>query len=154
MPVIADTAYPRLPAEPNAAEMEAFTPEPPKLAFARQRTRQPGRRTRSWQDLHLFRPDTGARYEHIDGLFTATLDWALIEAHLPDMLRVALSSRAGRLLPSAILRRHATCSRKNRLYFASRELGRAIRTDFLPSGSRSVAPAWPPRPSAMSSARW
>jgi TnpA family transposase len=47
------------------------------------------------------------------------------------MLRVALSIRAGRLLPSAILRRLATYSRKNRLYFAFRELGRAIRTDFL-----------------------
>ena len=88
-------------------------------------------RIRSWQDLHLFRPDAGARYEHIDELFTATVDWALIEAHLPDMLRVVLSIRAGRLLPSAILRRLATYSRKNRLYFAFRELGRAIRTGFL-----------------------
>lgn len=88
-------------------------------------------RIRSWQDLHLFRPDAGARYEHVDDLFTATVDWALIEAHLPDMLRVVVSIRAGRLLPSAILRRLATYSRKNRLYFAFRELGRAIRTDFL-----------------------
>ena len=88
-------------------------------------------RIRSWQDLHLFRPDADSRYEHIDGLFTATIDWPLIEAHAPDMLRVALSVRAGRLLPSAILRRLATYSRKNRLYFAFRELGRAIRTDFL-----------------------
>ena len=44
MPVIADTAYPRLPAELSLAETEAFTPEPPELAFARQRTRQPGPR--------------------------------------------------------------------------------------------------------------
>ena len=44
MPVIADTAYPRLPAEPTPAELETFTPEPPELAFARQRTRQPGPR--------------------------------------------------------------------------------------------------------------
>jgi len=35
------------------------------------------------------------------------------------------------LLPSAILRRLGTYSRKNRLYFAFRELGRAIRTAFL-----------------------
>ncbi len=88
-------------------------------------------RIRSWQDLHLFRPDVDARYKHIDALFTGAVDWPLIEAHLPDMLRVALSIRAGRLLPSAILRRLATYSRKNRLYFAFRELGRAIRTDFL-----------------------
>jgi TnpA family transposase len=88
-------------------------------------------RIRSWQDLHLFRPGAGVRYTHIDSLFTAIIDWELIEAHLPDMLRDALSIRAGRLLPSAILRRLATYSRKNRLYFAFRELGRAIRTDFL-----------------------
>ncbi|MGH7210600.1 MAG: transposase, partial [Acetobacteraceae bacterium] len=88
-------------------------------------------RIRSWQDLHLFRPEANVHYEHINGLFTAAIDWALIEAHAPDMLRVALSVRAGRLLPSAILRRLATYSRKNRLYFAFRELGRVIRTDFL-----------------------
>lgn len=88
-------------------------------------------RIRSWQDLHLFRPEADAHYQHIADLFTATIDWPLIEAHVPDMLRVALSIRAGRLLPSAILRRLATYSRKNRLYFAFRELGRAIRTDFL-----------------------
>ena len=88
-------------------------------------------RIRSWQDLHLFRPDADARYKHIDGLFTGAIDWPQIEAHVPDMLRVVLSVRAGRLLPSAILRRLATYSRKNRLYFAFRELGRAIRTDFL-----------------------
>ncbi len=88
-------------------------------------------RIRSWQDLHLFRPDADARYKHIDGLFTGAIDWPQIEAHAPDMLRVVLSVRAGRLLPSAILRRLATYSRKNRLYFAFRELGRAIRTDFL-----------------------
>ncbi len=88
-------------------------------------------RIRSWQDLHLFRPNADARYKHIDGLFTGAIDWPLIEAHVPDMLRVVLSIRAGRLLPSAILRRLATYSRKNRLYFAFRELGRVIRTDFL-----------------------
>src|SRR3954454_20718799 len=44
MRVIADTAYPRLPAEPGPAELEAFTPEPAELAFARQKTRHPGPR--------------------------------------------------------------------------------------------------------------
>ena len=44
MPVIADTAYPRLPAELGPTELEAFTPEAAELAFARQRTRRPGPR--------------------------------------------------------------------------------------------------------------
>jgi len=88
-------------------------------------------RIRGWQDLHLFRPGAGHAYAHIDALFSGTIDWALITEHLPDMLRVALSIKAGRLLPSAILRRLGTYSRKNRLYFAFRELGRAVRTAFL-----------------------
>jgi hypothetical protein len=41
VPVIADTVYPRMPAEPRPAELEAFTPEAAELAFARRRTRQP-----------------------------------------------------------------------------------------------------------------
>jgi len=44
VPAISDTAYPRLPSEPGVAELEAFTPETAELAFARQRTRQPGPR--------------------------------------------------------------------------------------------------------------
>ena len=43
---------------------------------------------------------------------------------LPEMLRVALSIGADRI-------RLATYSRKNKLYFAFRELGRVVRTAFL-----------------------
>ena len=50
---------------------------------------------------------------------------------LPDMLRVALSIKAGTIMPSTILRRLSTYSRKNKLYFAFRELGRVVRTIFL-----------------------
>ena len=88
-------------------------------------------RIRNWQDMHLFRPGAGHAYAHIDAMFSGTIDWTLIAEHLPDMLRVALSIKAGRLLPSAILRHLGTYSRKNRLYFAFRELGRAVRTIFL-----------------------
>ncbi len=34
-------------------------------------------------------------------------------------------------MPSTILRRLSSYSRKNKLYFAFRELGRAVRTIFL-----------------------
>jgi TnpA family transposase len=47
------------------------------------------------------------------------------------MLRIVLSIKAGRITPSTILRRLGTTSRKNKLYFAFRELGRVIRTIFL-----------------------
>ncbi|HEY9682475.1 MAG TPA: Tn3 family transposase, partial [Oculatellaceae cyanobacterium] len=88
-------------------------------------------RIRNWKDLHFYRPHPDTRYEHIDALFDEQINWDLIEAMLPDMLRVALSVKAGKITPSAILRRLATYSRKNKLYFAFRELGRVIRTKFL-----------------------
>lgn len=47
------------------------------------------------------------------------------------MLRVALSIKAGRITAFTILRKLSTYSRKNRLYQAFRELGRAIRTGYL-----------------------
>ncbi|MCU7934085.1 MAG: transposase [Candidatus Thiodiazotropha sp. (ex Dulcina madagascariensis)] len=47
----------------------------------------------------------------------------LIEKHFNDMLRVAVSIKLGKISPSMILRRLGTYSRKNKLYFAFRELG-------------------------------
>jgi TnpA family transposase len=88
-------------------------------------------RIRNWKKLDLCRPDRHGRYDHIDALFTENVDWALIETHLPDMLRVVLSIKAGRISASTILRRLGTYSRKNRLYQAFCELGRVIRTGFL-----------------------
>jgi len=71
-------------------------------------------------------------YQYIDSLFTKEpVDWDLIACHLPDMLQVAQSIRAGRISPSTILRKLGTASRKNKLYFAFRELGRVVRTTFL-----------------------
>ena len=88
-------------------------------------------RIRNWKDLKLFRPDPTTCYTHLEELFSDAIDWDLIQTHLPDMLRVALSIKAGRLMPSTILRKLGTASRKNKLYFAFRELGRVIRTGFL-----------------------
>jgi TnpA family transposase len=88
-------------------------------------------RIRNWQNLTFYRAGKEERYAHIDELFTETIDWDLIAMHLPDMLRVAVSIKTGKITPSAILRRLGTYSRKNRLYQACRELGRAVRTGFL-----------------------
>lgn len=38
-------------------------------------------RIRNLKDLVFFRPDKDATYEHIDPLFSATIDWKLIETH-------------------------------------------------------------------------
>ncbi len=88
-------------------------------------------RIRNWKDLILFRPTKDSRYKHIDGLFSDSINWNLIKTHLPDMLRVVLSIKAGKITASTILRRLGTDSRKNKLYFAFRELDRVVRTLFL-----------------------
>jgi TnpA family transposase len=88
-------------------------------------------RIRNWKDLTLFRPSKTARYQHLDKLFGDPINWRLIETLWPDLLRIGLSIQAGKLTPSTILRRLGTYSRKNRVYLALRELGRAIRTGFL-----------------------
>ena len=41
----------------------------------------------------MVRPSLPCRYAHLDSLFTAQVDW--IATKLPDMLRVALSIKAG-----------------------------------------------------------
>ncbi|HET9239221.1 MAG TPA: Tn3 family transposase [Oligoflexus sp.] len=88
-------------------------------------------RIRNWKDLKFFRPEKGARYEHINELFDEAIDWDLIETHFHDMLRVAVSIKAGHITAATVLRRLGVQSRKNKVYFAFRELGRAIRTIFL-----------------------
>ena len=88
-------------------------------------------RIRNWQDLKLYRPSKEARYRHIEELFADTIDWELLQTHLPDLLRVVLSIKAGRISAATILRKLGTYSRKNKLYQAMRELGRVVRTVFL-----------------------
>jgi TnpA family transposase len=88
-------------------------------------------RIRNWKDQHLFRAAPDVSYDHIDELFTAQVDWNLIATLVPDMMRVAVSIRTGNILPSDILRRLNSSSRKNKLYFGLRELGRVVRTIFL-----------------------
>lgn len=89
-------------------------------------------RIRNIKDLSLSRPDLDAAYSNIQALFgDGSIDWDLIETHLHDMLRVAVSIKTGKISASTILRRLGNYSRKNKLYFAFKELGRVIRTLFL-----------------------
>jgi len=84
--------------------------------------------------LTMYRPDQNHKemdYENIAEIFSDPVKWELIQTHLPDMLRVALSIKTGKLTPSDILRKLGSHSRKNKLYYAFRELGRAVRTGFL-----------------------
>ncbi len=88
-------------------------------------------RIRNWKELTFYRPTRSVHYNHVDSLFTDTVNWDLIETHLPDMLRVALSIKSGKINASTVLRKLGTNSTKNKLYQAFHGLGCAVRTGFL-----------------------
>jgi TnpA family transposase len=89
-------------------------------------------RVRNWRDLNFYRPSPQVRYRHIDALFGEpgrnVIDWALIENHYLDVMRVVLSVQEGKISSATLLRRLSTYSRRNNFYKAFREIGRVIRT--------------------------
>jgi TnpA family transposase len=89
-------------------------------------------RIRNWKDLTFYRPDGATHYTHIEQLFgDQVVDWELIKTHWQDLLRVVISIQEGKVLPSMLLRKLTTYSRKNRLYQAFHALGTVERTIFL-----------------------
>jgi TnpA family transposase len=91
-------------------------------------------RIRNWKHLTFYAPSERFALDHIvhlRDLFTDTVHWTLIETHLPDMLRVAMSISQGKMRASTILRKLGTHSQKNKLYTAFCALGRVVRTIFL-----------------------
>jgi len=89
-------------------------------------------RIKQFKHLYYYKASRHDHYENIDELFTEKpIDWELIETHYHDMLRVAISIFKGKVKASTVLRKLCSKSRKNKLYFAFRELGRVERTIFL-----------------------
>ncbi|MFK0223980.1 Tn3 family transposase [Streptomyces vinaceus] len=92
-------------------------------------------RIRNFHDLTFHRPDPAVRYRHIDPLFSANprtaVDWELIRRHWPDLMQVALSVKQGTVSSVTLLRRLNNRSKKNQIYQAFREVGRAVRTVVL-----------------------
>lgn len=88
-------------------------------------------RIRNWQEYTFLRPSADAVYEYIDPLFKGVVDWKLIKTHWQDLMQVVLSIKAGKLMPSTILKKLGSYSQKNRVYQAFKALGQAIRTLFL-----------------------
>lgn len=86
---------------------------------------------RNWNDVTFYKVSKDDSYEHIDELFSDTIDWKLIKTHWKDLMQVVISINQGKVLPSMLLQKLGTNSRKNKLYKAFRELGRVIRTIFL-----------------------
>ncbi len=88
-------------------------------------------RIRNWKDLDFLRPHEDEVYDYIEPLFDEVAEWKLIQTHWQDLMQVVLSIKAGKLLPSTVLRKLGSYSRKNRLYQAFRALGQVIRTMYL-----------------------
>lgn len=88
-------------------------------------------RIRDWKRCKFYRPSQKASYNYLEPLFKAVIDWKLIETHWQDLMRMVLSIKAGKLMPSTLLRKLNSYSKKNRLHQALRELGRVGRTIFL-----------------------
>ena len=89
-------------------------------------------RIKHFKHLYYYKADPQDSYPNLGDLFTEKpIDWQLITTHYYDMLRVVISIKKGKVKASTILRRLNSKSRKNKLYFAFRELGRAVRTEFL-----------------------
>ncbi|KAI9130230.1 Tn3 family transposase (plasmid) [Acaryochloris sp. CCMEE 5410] len=79
----------------------------------------------------FYRLSQKASYDYLEPLFKAVIDWKLIETHWQDLMRMVLSIKAGKLMPSTLLRKLNSYSKKNQLHQALRELGRVGRTIFL-----------------------
>ncbi|MGI2030181.1 MULTISPECIES: Tn3 family transposase [unclassified Endozoicomonas] len=88
-------------------------------------------RIKNIKRLIFYRPETGLKIDNIGPLFRETLKWERIEACWEDMLRIAMSIKAGKISASTIIKRLNSKSRKNSVYYGFRELGRAVRTLFL-----------------------
>jgi TnpA family transposase len=88
-------------------------------------------RIRAWKRLKLYRPSRNCEFEAISHLFSATVDWSLIERHYSDFIRLALAIHSGELAPSAVLTRINSQSSRDPFSRALQELGHAVRTRFL-----------------------
>ena len=85
-------------------------------------------RIRNWGDLKLLKPTGSSTYEFISPLFKGVADWDLIKTHWKDLMRVMLSIKAGKLMPSTLLKKLNSYSGKSRLYKAFQALGNVVRT--------------------------
>jgi TnpA family transposase len=88
-------------------------------------------RIRHWRSLRLYRSDTTWRLARTGHLYGGAIDWALIESHWKDFLRVALAIQSGRVEASWVLTRLNSFSRRDKIYRAFRELGSIFRTIYL-----------------------
>jgi TnpA family transposase len=88
-------------------------------------------RIKDINSLIFFKPDGRSVYPNIDSLFSENINYALIADNYKEMLRVAVSVAEGKVSASTMIRRLGSNSIRNSLFYAFRELGRVVRTQFL-----------------------
>lgn len=88
-------------------------------------------RIRGVSHLNFYKPAKKTAYKHVKSIFNETIQWKEIEKALPEMMRIVLSIRAGKVTASTILRRLNTFSYKDQLYKGFQELGKYARTMYL-----------------------
>lgn len=88
-------------------------------------------RIKNINSLIFFKPDRRLHYKHIEELFSEGINYQLIKDHYREMLRIAISIKEGRVTAATIARRLGSRGIRNSLYYAFRELGRVVRTQFL-----------------------
>jgi len=79
----------------------------------------------------FFKSDGRSVYPHIDTLFSENINYSLITDNYKKMQRVAVSISEGKVSASSMIRRLGSNSNRNSLFYAFRELGRVVRTQFL-----------------------
>jgi TnpA family transposase len=85
-------------------------------------------RIRDMADQRLFRLDRSIRYQHIEPLFSGTLNRDLILGRWDDLLRVAGSVKMGWVTASLLIGKLQSYRRQNALMRALQEYGRLIKT--------------------------
>lgn len=88
-------------------------------------------RIKDINSLIFFKPDGRINFKHIESLFSEPINYALITDNLKDMLRVVVSISEGKVTASTVIRRLGSHGIRNSLFYAFRELGRLVRTQFL-----------------------
>ena len=88
-------------------------------------------RIRDINSLIFFRPDRITSLPHLEPLFSEPTNYDIIEDQHLEMLRVAISISEGKITASTLIRRIGSKGIQNKLYYAFRELGRIVRTQFL-----------------------
>jgi len=88
-------------------------------------------RIRDIKDQTLYKLDRRHTYPHLDPLLTGTIRPYLIRYVWDDVMRVMASIYTRVVSPSLILHRLGSYARRNNLYQALAEIGRAHKTLFI-----------------------